>query len=132
MKLHIRCVAVVIASMLLLPAPASAQMYGGGNSGNFGLGSALAGIAVAALAVTLGVVYIKHRQRTVAGCVRPAEGHNVLVDERDHRGYVLLGAAANQIEPGRRLRLKGSRVNAADGTLAFRVDETVTDLGVCN
>jgi hypothetical protein len=120
---------IATASLLLfVPAEAPAQMYfGGGTSGDYGMGQAL-GIA-AGVAVVVGVVYlVVHERHTITGCVQAVDGTSTLVDEKEKRKYTLIGSA---LQTGERLKLRGKRVKENDGNLTFRVERITNDYGAC-
>jgi hypothetical protein len=88
-------------------------------------------IGAVAAAVLVGFI-VKHTHGgiTVSGCVQSVGGTKILVNEKDQRSYALVGSAADRVESGSRVTLKGKK-EKADGADALRVEATVTNLGAC-
>jgi hypothetical protein len=125
------CTAVV-CSLLLLPAPLPAQTYNSNRTTTAQNNAAYIVIGAVAAAVLVGFI-VKHTHGgiTVTGCVQSVGGTKTLVNEKDQRSYALIGSAADRVESGRLVTLKGKKEKASDGADALRVEATVTNLGTC-
>lgn len=116
--------------VVAISAPASAQFV----PNNIGNSNGLQNAAVAAIAVaggvTILVLYLVLRKPSITGCIQSSNGVTSLTDEKHHRTYALADAGMG-LKPGERVKLKGKKSTAKDGTVTFRVKEIEQDYGVC-
>ena len=130
MKSRFTC--AVIACSLLLPQVASPVGICSRNcsSGGDSTGAIIIG-GVALAGAVWAVHFFTHRSITVTGCVKSVNGTKTLVNEKDQRSYVLVGSAADAVEFGSRVTLKGKKVKAPDGTTDLRVEAVAVNVGTC-
>ena len=131
MKSRFTC-AVIACSLLLPPVPSPAAAICSRNCSSGGDSTSaiiIGGIALAA--AVWAVSYFTHRGITVTGCVKSVNGTKTLVNEKDQRSYVLVGSAADAVEFGSRVTLKGKKVKAPDGTTDLRVEAVAVNVGTC-
>lgn len=120
---------LVAAGLLSAPLHTSAQMNLGG--GDYGLGRTAANVAVAAAAVGLVVLVVRHSKSRLTGCVLTVDDGIVLVNEGDRHRYTLVGRATSQAHSGERVTVEGKRLKGANGTLALRTDKITASPGSC-
>ena len=130
MKSRFTC--AVIACSLLLPQVASPVGICSRNcsSGGDSTGAIIIG-GVALAGAVWAVSYFTHRSITVTGCVKSVNGTKTLVNEKDQRSYLLVGSAADAVEFGSRVTLKGKREKGSDGAGTLRVEATLASHGTC-
>jgi hypothetical protein len=128
-----RFICAVIACSLLLPpvsSPAAAICTRSCDSG----GNPTAAIIIGGVAIAgavWAVHFFTHRSITVTGCVKSVNGTKTLVNEKDQRSYLLVGSAADAVEFGSRVTLKGKGEKGSDGAGTLKVEATLASHGTC-
>jgi len=87
----------------------------------------VAAVVVVALVAT---THHRHKKIVITGCVTSGEKGMMITDEKDGRGYSLLGNVTD-IKPGDRMRLHGRRFNGPDKTLVWKTQAVIEDFGAC-
>ena len=124
-----RCVLILILCASVT-ATVSAQVPN--NWGNIGpsKGAIAGGIAGGAAVIGL-VLYLALRKApSITGCVHSVDGEVSLTDEKDHRPYALTGESSD-LKAGRRVRLRGKKIQGNDGRVTFRAKKVDHDYGSC-
>jgi hypothetical protein len=75
---------------------------------------AFVGVAVAAAAITVGIVYAVRHNPSLKGCVEDGPGGLQIRNEGDSRTWTLLGDTA-QVKPGERVRVSGKKKKVGSG-----------------
>ena len=110
-------------------SPGSASSPGGYK----GYGSRT-GIAIgAAAAAGAGIGFLAlHNRGKMVGCVeRSDNGETAFVGEKDKKAYAVINGGSVHLNPGERLKLKGQKIKASSGKLAFEVREVAKNYGPC-
>ena len=124
-----RCVLILILCASVT-ATVSAEMPN--NWGNIGPSKAAIAGGIAGGAAVIGLVlYLTLRKApSITGCVQSVDGEVSLTDEKDHRPYALTGES-HDLKAGRRVRLRGKKIQGNDGRFTFRTKKTDHDYGSC-
>jgi len=129
MTSRFRCVLILILCASV-SATVSAQVPN--NWGNIGpsKGAIAGGIAGGAAVIGL-VLYLALRKApSITGCVLSVDGEVSLTNEKDHRPYALTGESSD-LKAGRRVRLRGKKIQGNDGRFTFRTKKIDHDYGSC-
>jgi hypothetical protein len=102
------------------------------NWGNIGpsKGAIAGGIAGGAAVIGLVLFLALRKAPSITGCILPVDGEVSLTDERDHRPYALI-AESSDLKAGRRVRLRGKKIQRNDGRFTFRTKKIDHDYGNC-
>ena len=124
-----RCVLILILCASVT-ATVSAQVPN--NWGNIGPSKGAIAGGIAGGAAVIGVVlYLALRKApSITGCVLSLDGEVSLTDEKDHRPYALTGESSD-LKAGRRVRLRGKKIQGNDGKFTFRTKKIDHDYGSC-
>jgi hypothetical protein len=90
---------------------------------------AIVGVVAAVVIVT---VVVKHKKRTITGCVNSGENGMSVTDDKDKRLYALSGDTAG-IKLGDRMTLQVKKIKPKDAgkTLVWETKKIDKDFGVC-
>jgi hypothetical protein len=94
-------------------------------------GAQVAGAVIGAAVVIGVIVYLAvPKQTTIEGCVTSSDGTPQIINERDHKSYLLLSDQF-AIAPGQRMKLKGKKGKDKSGVRPLRVKKILKDEGTC-
>ncbi|SRR6266849_553639 len=88
------------------------------------------GIAGGAAAIGLVLYFTLRKAPSITGCVQSVDGEVSLTDEKDHRPYAITGKSPD-LKAGRRVRLRGKKIQGNDGRFTFRTKKIDHDYGSC-
>jgi len=129
-------VSLAAAGSLLLCAASGTQ--GCQSSGHIGpttgevVGAAV-GIGAAIAVGTVVLVEVHKSHHTIKGCVTAGSNGLEVLNESDHKTYVLTGVTAN-VKPGDIIRVHGSKEKGqkdSGGSREFQVEKMSRDYGPC-
>lgn len=120
---------LLCASLCLTSSLALAQDLSGFKVGP-SKGEVIAAIVGAAAVIGIVVYVVIPKQKTIEGCVLSGEDGLRLTNSKGDRTYIL---RTNKIElqPGRRVALKGKKAKGKSGAHEFGVRKLVKDEGAC-
>ena len=122
---------LLCGSLCVSPNPALAQV---GFPRGFNIGPSKAAIigAIVGAAVVIGIVVyvVIPKQKTIEGCVLSEENGLRLTNSKGDRTYILQTSKI-ELQPGRRLALKGKKAKGKSGAHEFSVRKLVKDEGAC-
>ena len=128
------CIAILLISCLCLTSGRALAQQGGGfpNLGNIGpsKGEVVGAIVGAAAVIGLIVYLVVPKHMTIEGCVSSEEDGLRLTTSKGDRTYIL---QTNKIDlqPGRRVALRGKKAKGKSGAHEFGVRKLVNDEGAC-
>lgn len=121
-----------LCTVLLLWGCPSAFAQTPTNFGHIGPSGAQIAGAIAGTAAVIGVVlYFVLRKPSITGCTVASDSGVGVKNEKNNRTYVLTGAGMD-LKPGRRVKLRGKKAKAEDGSFSLRVKTVVHDYGPCH
>lgn len=138
MKKYLSGILIIVLSFVLsMPVegqtPSVGPSSGGGKIGGVGTGT-IVGVVVGVVAVVTIVTIVVIRDskdRTITGCVNPAQNGMTVTGEKDKRVYTLSGNTAG-VKPGERMSLKGKKIKPTAGEPpVWNTSKMVKDFGAC-
>jgi hypothetical protein len=121
---------LIVLISLALTAPAKANSMDN-TARNIVIGIVVV-TAVVVVVITVGVMHVAKKDRTITGCVSLAGNGMTIADEKDKQIYALSGNTVG-ITPGERMSLKGKKAKSkgTNQTLVWVATNVNKDFGVC-